>query len=148
MSALLRLMHVYWRFSRPLSGGVRGMVIEDDAILLVRHTYVGGWHMPGGGVEIGETFEGALEKELREEAAVRLTARAELFGLYLNRAMNRRDHVALYVCHGHERGEFRPNREIAEARFHPLDALPGGTTEATRRRIAEVREGRAPDIHW
>ena len=95
-----RAMHLAWRFSRPLTGGARGMVIEgegtDRRVLLVRHTYLDGWHLPGGGVEAGETFEDALARELQEEAAVTLTERPRLQGLYHNpTAATRRDHVAL-----------------------------------------------------
>lgn len=143
-----RLLHLGWRFTRPLTGGVRALVLDGPRVLLVRHTYLAGWHLPGGGVEAGETFEDALARELREEAAVAVTGRPRLFGLYLNTAVTRRDHVALYVAERFERGAFEPTREIAEAAFHAADALPDGTTAATRRRVAEVREGRPPDLRW
>ena len=37
--------------------GVRGVIHDagNNAVFLVRHTYVPGWHFPGGGVEAGET---------------------------------------------------------------------------------------------
>lgn len=143
-----RGLHLMWRFTRPLTGGVRAIVLDGDTVLLVRHTYVAGWHLPGGGVEPGETFEDAVAKELREEAAVTLTERPRLHALYLNTTVTRRDHVALYVARAFEQGPFEPTREIAEAAFHPLDALPDGTTDATRRRVAEVTGGAEPDPYW
>ena len=149
MNLLMSLaLHTYWRFSRGLTGGVRALVLDGPNVLLVRHSYMEGLHLPGGGVEVGETFEDALAREVEEEAGVRLTARPELFGLYLNRAVTRRDHVALYICRDFERRPFTPDREIVEAAFHPLDALPGDVTEATRRRIGEVTERRKPDADW
>ena len=143
-----RAFHLYAWAARGLTGGARVVVTDGSRVLLVRHTYVGGLHLPGGGVEVGETFAEAAVKELREEAAIAPTAPLELFGLYLNERVTRRDHVAVFVCRSWERGAFEPGREIAEAAFHPLDALPGDVTEPTRRRIAEVLEGRSPDPRW
>lgn len=129
--------------------GVRGVVLRDGEVLLVRHGYTPGWHLPGGGVEPGESFEEALAKELREEGNVRVEGTAQLHGLFQNKHASSRDHVAVYVVR-----EFRydgppaPNFEIQESRFFPLDALPEATTAATRRRLAEVLEGKAPPAQW
>jgi hypothetical protein len=42
----------------------------------------------------------------------------------------------------------RPDREIAEAGFFPLDRLPEGTTVATRNRLAEILEGQPASANW
>lgn len=129
-------------FGRRMTLGARAAMIDGRRIFLIRHTYVPGWHMPGGGVEPGETFAQSVEREVVEETGHRLTAPAELFGIYLNAEISRRDHVALFVCRNFEKErEFRPNHEIAEAGWFDIDALPEGVGRGTRRRIAEIFEG-------
>lgn len=146
-----RIFHAYFLLRRPMTLGVRAIVLEEasQSVLLVRHTYVRGWHLPGGGVERGETVRAALVKELREEANVELTGPAELFGVYRNLHASPRDHVVLFVCRSFRQTAPRlPDREIAEASFFPLNALPADTTGATGRRIEEVLKGRDAAPLW
>lgn len=145
-----RLLHLYWRVQRGMTLGVRGLCRDAAGrVLLVEHSYVPGWHLPGGGVEPGRALEEALADELREEANVVLLARPRLVGVYANRAASRRDHVALYDCAAvHQTAPRAADREIIGCGFYPLDALPEGTTAATRRRIAEVVGGLAPAVDW
>lgn len=140
-----RAMHFYWRFSRAATLGARAMVIDGAGrIFLVKHSYVDGWHLPGGGVETGETFLDALARELVEEGNIRLGTSPQLFGIYFNKWSSRRDHVALFIVRDfHQDGDPRPNREIvAHGFFHP-DALPENTGRGTRARVTEVF-GKAP----
>ncbi len=147
---LTRLLHVYFRFARGMTFGVRGVVLNDRGeVFLIRHTYVPGWHFPGGGVEVGETAELSLERELSEEAGIAPTERPVLHGLFFNRRISRRDHVAVYVLRRFRVERVKqPDREIAEAGFFPLDRLPNGTTPATRRRLAEIVSGQPPAMEW
>lgn len=131
--------------------GVRALVRDDDGrVLLVRHTYLPGWYLPGGGVDPGETIAEAAARELVEETGVAPSDAPRLFGLYLNRRVSRRDHVALMVFDlsvGHPTLR-RPPHEIADLGFFALDALPEETTGATRRRLAEVFDGAAITAEW
>ncbi|HEY1310184.1 MAG TPA: NUDIX domain-containing protein, partial [Pseudolabrys sp.] len=58
-----RLLHFYWRFARGATLGARAIVIDGTGrIFLIKHSYVDGWHLPGGGVETGESFLTALAR--------------------------------------------------------------------------------------
>src|SRR5947207_4472519 len=93
---LRRGFHVYWRFARGMTLGVRAVVLDGDSrVFLVRHSYVAGWHLPGGGVEVGETFREALRRELAEEGRIELSGEPALQGIFLNSHVSRRDHVAV-----------------------------------------------------
>ncbi len=148
----VRLAFQTWfRLTRGLTLGARAMVRDGEGrILLVRHTYVPGWAFPGGGVERGETAEEALTHELRDEAGVVLTARPRLFALYANNASFPGDHIAFYLVgpDGWKRTDWQPDREIAEARFFPPDALPTDLTPGTARRIGEILGGEPPAPEW
>jgi 8-oxo-dGTP pyrophosphatase MutT (NUDIX family) len=148
--AIRRALHVHWRFSRGLTIGVRGLVFDPQGrIFLVKHSYVTGWHLPGGGVEHGETLLAALTRELREEGNIELLGPPELYGIYWNRRIAWRDHVTLYVVRSfRQTAPPQPNSEIVAHGFFAPDALPEGTTVSTRARIAEVLGGRDPAEIW
>lgn len=139
------------RWRRGMTLGVRAAVFDTDGrVFLVRHSYVPGWYLPGGGVEPGETLAEALDRELMEEGGIALDAPAELFGLYLNRKVSRRDHVALFVGRAwrQERPPRVPNLEIVDCGFFGPDALPETVSAATHRRLAEIRREVAVSPDW
>ena len=148
--ALRRLFHLYWRFARGMTLGVRAVVLDaENRVFLVKHSYVGGWHLPGGGVEIGETLREALTRELAEEGRIELLGEPALFGVYLNSHVSRRDHVAVYLVRNFRQDRLpEPNREIIDCGFFQTQALPEETTTGTRLRISEVIENRPPIHAW
>jgi ADP-ribose pyrophosphatase YjhB (NUDIX family) len=148
--ALRRVLHFHWRFSRGLTIGVRGLVFDAQGrVFLVKHSYVAGWHLPGGGVEHGETLATALARELREEGNIELLGPPELYGVYWNRRTAWRDHVALYVVRSfRQTAPPQPNSEIIAHGFFAPDAFPEGTTVSTRARVAEVLGGRDAAEIW
>jgi 8-oxo-dGTP pyrophosphatase MutT (NUDIX family) len=145
-----RLMHGYFAFARGMTMGVRAACFDDKGrIFLVRHSYVPGWHMPGGGLERRETAFAALVKELREEGNLELTDPPELFHVYFNRLTSKRDHVLFYRCRNvRQTVPRKPDLEIVEAGFFALDDLPKDTTAATHRRLAELSGNLPPADFW
>jgi 8-oxo-dGTP pyrophosphatase MutT (NUDIX family) len=148
--AVRRGFHLYWRMSRGLTLGVRALVVDEAGrIFLVKHTYVPGWYLPGGGVEPGETLLDALVRELKEEGNIDLIEPPALHAVYFNTRVSRRDHVALFVV-----GAFRqpappvPDHEIMAHGFFAPDALPEDTVASVRARVAEVLMGAPPSPHW
>lgn len=148
LTQLYRLRSFYRRVFQPLTLGVRCIVVRADGhVLLVRHTYLPGWYLPGGGVEKGETLEEAAIRELDEEVGVTPSGRPVLFHAYSNFTEHKCDHIALY-----EVRDFairpNPNFEIAEHGFFDPDALPETTSRATLRRLMEWRGLEAPSSLW
>lgn len=143
------IFHFYWRLSRGATIGARGMVIDDAGrVFLIKHSYVEGWHLPGGGVETGETLLVALARELSEEGNIELTGPPVLHGVFFNKRVSRRDHVALYIVREFRQSAPKPNREIVAHGFFAPGALPADTGRATRARIAEVFAGAAISDLW
>lgn len=133
------LMQAFWRLSRGTTLGVRGLVLRSDGhVVLVRHTYVTGWHLPGGGVEKGESVRDALLHELRDEAGVEVAGETPVLGVYANHRRFRGDHVVVCVVR-----DWRPCASDAAGEIDAVDwfdphDLPEGTTPATRSRISEL----------
>lgn len=144
------LLHFIFRVRRGSTIGVRAVVInENGKVLLVRHTYTPGWHFPGGGVELNETAEEALAKELRQETGLQLVGRPRLHGIFLNSAVSSRDHVLTYLCRteGQLPG-LSPSPEIAELGYFGFIELPNDTDQGTERRLREIVEGCEPSEFW
>lgn len=145
-----RVFHFYSRFARGMTLGVRAVVLDgDNRVFLVKHSYVAGWHLPGGGVETGETFMESLKRELIEEGRIEMTGEPRLHGLFFNRRISLRDHVAVYVVRAYRQDRMpERNHEIIACGFFAMTDLPPDTTRGTRARIAEVLENRPPSEDW
>ena len=148
--ALRWIFHLYWRFARGMTLGVRAVVLDsDNRVLLVKHSYVSGWYLPGGGVEVGETMLDALRRELMEEGRIELQGEPVLHGIFLNRHVSRRDHVAVYLVRQFSQDRLpKPNREIIASGFFAASALPDDTTKGTRLRIAEALQAKPLIATW
>jgi len=127
--------------------GARALILKDDKVLLVKHTYMSGWYTIGGGVEKGESSLQALKRELQEEVGVSLTEPPSLLGFYHNPRKKWDDYVAVYVCKKFIR-EKVTSPEILEAKWFSLTSLPPDTTPGTLRRIEEYLGSRPLSDRW
>lgn len=143
------VFRTYWRFSRPATIGVRGVACNEAGhVMLVKHTYIRGWHLPGGGVERGENAPYAITREMAEEAGIEAIDQPAIFALYSNHANYAGDHIGLYRLGAWKPCPPRVDGEIAERGFFDPANPPEGTTPATLRRLAEVFKGAPVSATW
>lgn len=123
---------------RPLTLGVKIMLVRDEQVLMVQHTYQPGWFIPGGGVKRGETLEEAARREAWEELGAKLEE-VTLFGMYSNIRNYKNEHVAVFMCDSFTLSD-KQDYEIAESAFFPIDAPPAGTDKGSRYRLHEYSQ--------
>ena len=146
-----RAFHLWFLLTRPMTLGARVMLFNAAGeVCLIKHGYVAGWQLPGGGVDAGETIGNAAARELAEEAGFQPIGALTLFAVYQNTKSSKRDHVLLYVCRSALPIEnFKiDGREIIDCRFFAVSALPNDVTPSTQRRINEVMNAATVDSLW
>lgn len=132
-----------WRLFHPITLGARIILLRDDRVLLVEHTYRPGWYLPGGGVDKGESLEECIRREAEEEAGATVRS-LQLFGIYSAFSEEKSDHVAIFVSRDFDVRPVAANNEIARAEWFPLDGLPEGLSPGAARRLAELKAGVPP----
>ncbi|MEZ4868723.1 MAG: NUDIX domain-containing protein [Caldilineaceae bacterium] len=148
MKHLLRLAYwlyrLRWLILRPITVGVRLMLVRDGQVLLVRHSYQDHWYFPGGAVKRGETLVDAAQREAAEEAGVTVQSPPRLLGMYSNFYERKSDHIAVFVSQDFQVGEATDRWEIEACQFFALDALPEDLAPGCARRIADYLAGPGP----
>lgn len=150
MSSWSRLFHLFFLISRPKTLGARCVILNDnEEVLLVKHTYIAGWHFPGGGVDNGETVAAALNREVEQEVSIVFPEPPLLFNIYQNQERSSWDHIVLYIAHRYRFLE-QPTQtlEIECARFFSLSALPVDIERGTYDRIQEIISHHHVSPHW
>lgn len=145
---------IYWEIKNFLLAlfakrtmGARALVIREDYILLVKHTYISGWYTVGGGIEVGETGLQALTRELQEEVGIELKKEPTILGFYHTTQEGRDDYVIVYVVKDFVQSPVI-SKEILEAKWFPLTALPPDISSGTQRRIEEYLNQRPLSDRW
>jgi 8-oxo-dGTP diphosphatase len=123
MRVAYQMLRVYWYVAQPDTYSVKCLLVADDDVLLVRHTYGDRslWWLPGGRIKRGEAPSAAARRELREELGVRPPLRA--FATWFERKRA----TTTYYCFQAEVAGAKltvDDGEIAEARWFPRDGLP------------------------
>lgn len=136
------VVNLIYTLFRVQTLGVKGIIFSHDKkLLLVKHTYRPGWHLPGGRVNAFESVKKAVVREVLEEAGVYVEEETlVLTGIHENFGGKRNDHVVIFsgVASGKQEGFKLPNLEILEANFFSMDALPHDVSESTKRRLATM----------
>jgi len=106
---------------------VRAAVFEKDQLLFVREAMDGDWTLPGGWADVGEPPRLAIEREVAEEAGLKVRAK-RIIGVYdanrIEAAMTLfHAYKILFLCE-REAGELTTSVETTDSRFFDLDALP------------------------
>lgn len=144
LNLIYRVRRLGWAVARPLTLGVRALLISDGKVVLVRHTYQDGWYLPGGRVERHETLEEALRRELAEEIGASIDD-PKLFGVYTNFCEHKSDHVVVFYASDYSLGQPR-KMEIADLDSFPLNDLPTDLSPGSRRRIDEYLRAGEPVV--
>jgi 8-oxo-dGTP diphosphatase len=130
---------IVWWLSPKYVVGVSGLIRDDQGrILLLRHTYRRDkpWGLPGGGLKPGESLEECLLREVHEETGMNVEIVHMLSGAA---HPDRRLVDMIFSCRllpGESLATFRPNAEIAEARWFARDELPVAISRGQRTLIA------------
>jgi 8-oxo-dGTP pyrophosphatase MutT (NUDIX family) len=134
-----QVSRMLWLLLKPISTGVRLLMVRDNQVLLVKHVYEPNWYLPGGAVEQGETLDAAVRREAFEEAGATLHD-LQLFGAYTNFEHGKSDHIIVYIsskfdltCEGDDEIEF--------CQFFDLNALPERISPGSANRIHEYLSG-------
>ncbi len=153
LQTFYRARQAYWKAFEPTILGVRALIVDQEQIMLVKHTYTTGWYLPGGKVDRGETIYTAMCREVSEECGLKVK-KARLSAIYSNINVNRNDHIALFCIDDFETVENSAlnshlhKLEITEVGFFPLSKLPSNITPGTMRRIEEYTRQAFDSEYW
>jgi len=123
------LARIWWQLAQPSIHGAHVVLrlqstsLEEDKILVVRHSYKSGLSVPCGGIHRGESALDGARRETFEEVGIRLRpeqlmAQGEIFLIH----DGRKDHGHFFECA--LPSEARPRIRIDEREIIWADFLP------------------------
>lgn len=132
---------MYWQLFKPKTYGSRALVLYNSSILLVKNIGVKHWSLPGGKIDLKETPEKCIKRELQEELNIFNVKIEYKLGEYFSDREGKRDTVFIFVI-SLDNNNFEKQWELSEAQWFELDNLPQDISPACQRRINEYKEGK------
>lgn len=114
--------------------GVYALIFDGERVLLAHRRDIDWWNLPGGGMEIGETVEEAMCREVLEETGLEVQVE-RLVGVYSK--PQKQEVVLTFRCRV-TGGELQATSESRACRYFLPDALPHNTLPKHRERIEDA----------
>ena len=114
--------------------GVNALIFNQGRILLAHRRDIDWWNLPGGGMEIGETVEQALQREVLEETGLQIAV-DQLVGVYSK--PQKREIVLTFRCHI-TGGALTATAESRQCLFFATEELPTNTLPKHRQRVEDA----------
>ena len=111
--------------------GVGAIVFDGDRVLLAKRAQdpgKGTWTLPGGAVEIGETLEAAVKREIQEEAAIemKVCGLVKLVDRIVREGERVRYHYVIADFWGYPvSGRLQAGSDVSDVRYVSLDEVRG-----------------------
>jgi len=138
---------IYCFIFRPVRMGVRILMVQKDEVLLVWHTYLSGWYLPGGGLQRNETLEAAARREAFEETGAKL-GEVKLLGIFSSFNQWKTDHTVVFYSDDFEITGV-PDKEIEKVGRFSFGELPDYVYGSHRKLLESYMNGKvAPQGEW
>jgi 8-oxo-dGTP diphosphatase len=123
--------------------GVFAVIERGGEYLLARRRDIGLWNLPGGGLEVGETVEEGLAREVWEEIGVTIRV-VRLVGVYSKPQKN--EVVLTFLCKLTGEQEPGVSEEVSEVGWFRPDQAPDDTLPKHRQRVTDAALGQREAI--
>src|SRR5437667_1224434 len=113
---------------------VNALIFDDGRVLLARRDNIDWWNLPGGGMELGETVDEAIRREVREETGLEVEVEY-LVGVYSK--PQKQEVVLTFRCRV-VGGVLTETEESRECRYFAPSSLPRNTLPKHRQRVEDA----------